>query len=172
MQSIIYKPIGLIHSPFKEPKNMPVQPTSARGITGTVEIFPEYADGLKDLDGFSHVILLYHLHLSSGYELEVTPFLDDKKRGVFATRAPRRPNNLGLSVVKLQKIEQNVLYIESVDIVDDTPLLDMKPYVPDFNSVEDISIGWLKDAKPRIPNARSDDRFEDNSRRKAKGKRQ
>ena len=159
METIVYQPIGVIHSGFKEPRNMPVQPAAANGIRGTIEIFPEYADGLKDLDGFSHIILLYHLHLTSGYELEVIPFLDDKKHGIFATRAPRRPNNLGLSVVKLRKIEVNVLYIQNVDIVDGTPLIDIKPYVPEFDSTENISIGWLQDSRHRIPRAKSDGRF-------------
>jgi tRNA-Thr(GGU) m(6)t(6)A37 methyltransferase TsaA len=143
MNEIVYKPIGVIYTPFKDRKDMPIQPIAAKGITGTVDIFGEYADGLKDLEGFSHIILLYHFHQSEGYSLEVKPFLDYNTRGIFATRAPRRPNNIGLSVVKLNRIENTTLYIENVDIMNGTPLLDIKPYVPVFDAAENSKIGWL-----------------------------
>ncbi len=120
---------------------MPVQPTGAKGIAGTIEIKPEYIDGLKDIEGFSHIILIYHFHLSKGYSLKVKPFLDENLRGIFATRAPKRPNPLGISVVKLIKVKNNILQIEDVDIVDGTPLLDIKPYVPDFDIHEVEKIG-------------------------------
>ena len=143
MKEIKYNPIGIIHSPFKDIEGMPIQPSGAQGIAGTVEIEPAYADGLKDLEGFSHIILLYHFHLSKGYSLEVKPFLDNALRGVFSTRAPRRPNAMGLSVVRLLRIEGSVLHIEDVDIVDGTPLLDIKPYVPEFDVREVEKTGWL-----------------------------
>lgn len=160
MKEIIYKPIGIIHSPYDNTTDMPIQPAAAKGIKGTVEILPQFTDGLKDLNGFSHIILLYHFHLSTGYRLEVKPFLDDNMHGVFATRAPKRPNNIGLSVVKLVRIETSILYIENVDIVNDTPLLDIKPYVPEFKAAENIKIGWLTDSIHKLSVKKSDKRFD------------
>jgi tRNA-Thr(GGU) m(6)t(6)A37 methyltransferase TsaA len=145
MKKITYNPIGLIHSPFNNIKGMPIQPAGAIGVTGTVEIKQEYVDGLKDIEGFSHIILIYHFHLSKNYSLKVKPFLDDNLHGVFATRAPRRPNPIGLSVVRLVKVEGCILHIEDVDIVDGTPLLDIKPYVPEFDIHETQKIGWLSE---------------------------
>ena len=139
---------------------MPIQPVAGSGVQGTVEVFKEFQAGLKDLDGFSHIILLYHLHRSEGFELEVTPFLDTVKRGLFATRAPKRPNPIGLSIVRLIGIDGGLLRIENVDIVDGTPLLDIKPYVPEFDGQTDIRTGWLEQVKRRIPKGTSDDRFE------------
>ena len=156
---IKYRPIGIIHSPFKEPKGTPIQPTAAKGVRGKVEVFPEFADGLKDLDGFSHIILLYHLHLSGEASLRVKPFLDDEERGVFATRAPRRPNPIGLSVVGLDKIEGNVLSVRDVDIVDGTPLLDIKPFIPEFDSREVDKKGWIEKNLHKLPKVRDDGRF-------------
>ncbi|NLW68634.1 MAG: tRNA (N6-threonylcarbamoyladenosine(37)-N6)-methyltransferase TrmO [Bacteriovoracaceae bacterium] len=156
---IEYNPIGVIHSPFKEAKGMPVQPSGAAGVKGTVEIFPEFAEGLKDLDGFSHIYLIYHFHQSIGYSLVVTPFMDTDRHGVFATRAPRRPNPVGISVVKLNKIDGPVLSIENVDILDGTPLLDIKPYVPDFDDHPADSTGWLEKARGASKTVRSDGRF-------------
>jgi len=156
---IIYRPIGFIHSPFKEAKKMPIQPTASKGIEGTIEINPEHKDGLKDLDGFSHIILLYHFHLSKGFSLEVIPFLDDTKRGVFATRAPRRPNPIGLSIVRLVAVEENRLNIRNVDVVDGTPLLDIKPYVPEFDDQKAEKIGWLSDKIDKIREIKADERF-------------
>lgn len=159
MKEIIYKPIGIIHSPFKDVKGMPIQTTAAQGIAGTIEIEPEYAGGLKDIEGFSHIILIYHFHLSEGYSLEVKPFVDNHLRGVFATRAPRRPNPIGLSVVRLVKVEGSILHIEDVDIVDGTPLLDIKPYVPEFDVKEGERIGWLLEKANKIHDVKSDERF-------------
>jgi tRNA-Thr(GGU) m(6)t(6)A37 methyltransferase TsaA len=159
MKNITYKPIGIIHSPFKSVRGIPIQPAAATGVFGTVELYTDFAGGLKDLEGFSHVILLYHFHLSEGYQLEVKPFLDNIKRGVFATRAPRRPNQIGLSVVKLNKVENNLLHIERIDVVNGTPLLDIKPYVPDFDRIEEIQIGWLSESKHKMSSAKSDNRF-------------
>jgi tRNA-Thr(GGU) m(6)t(6)A37 methyltransferase TsaA len=139
---------------------MPIQPTGASGIQGTVEVFPEFTEGLKDLEGFSHIILLYHFHRVQEVKLVVTPFMDFQPRGVFATRAPKRPNPIGLSIVKLLGIEQNTLHIENVDILDGTPLLDIKPYVPEFDHHPADRVGWLEQAKGRVQSKKSDGRFQ------------
>jgi tRNA-Thr(GGU) m(6)t(6)A37 methyltransferase TsaA len=159
MPEIIYMPIGVIRSPFKDTKGTPIQTAGARGVPGTVEIEPRYDDGLKDLQGFSHIFLIYHFHLSQEYSLMVKPFLDDTLRGVFATRAPRRPNTIGLSVVRLVRVEGCTLHIEDVDIVDGTPLLDIKPYVPEFDVREVERIGWLADRVDRAAEMEADERF-------------
>ncbi len=156
---IEYTPIGIIHSPFKEPKGVPIQPSASRGVEGYVEIFPEFVPGLKDLEGFSHIILLYHFHLSKPFSLLVKPYLDDKHHGVFATRAPARPNPIGLSIVQLLSIEKNILHIRDVDIVDGTPLLDIKPYVPQFDHRDNVRIGWLEDNIAKLPKSKDDGRF-------------
>jgi len=124
-----------------------------------VELFPEYTEGWKDIEGFSHVILLYHLHLSTDYALHVKPFLDDNPHGVFATRAPKRPNAIGLSVVRLLTVTSNIVRIEDVDVVDGTPLLDMKPYVPEFDVREVERIGWLSSCSDSARTVRADERF-------------
>jgi tRNA-Thr(GGU) m(6)t(6)A37 methyltransferase TsaA len=159
MQKIEYKPIGIIRSPFKDIKGMPIQPIGAKGVRGRIEIEPEYVDGLKDLVGFSHIILVYHFHLSMGFSLEVKPFMDDRLHGVFATRAPRRPNPVGLSVVRLVRMKGRTLYIEDVDIVDRTPLLDIKPYVPEFDLIKVEREGWLLKRAGRAGKTKADERF-------------
>lgn len=159
MVDIKYKPIGIIHSPFKKLHGIPIQPTAAKGIEGTVEIFPEYVEGLKDIEGFSHIILICHFHLSKKASLKVKPFMDNQLRGVFSTRAPSRPNPIGLSVVRLVGVEEKTLYIKDVDIVDGTPLLDIKPYVPDFDSRGDNKIGWLEENIHKLPLSFDDGRF-------------
>jgi len=156
---VTYHPIGVIRSPFRELQGMPIQPTSEGSAPGSVEIFPDFVDGLKDLEGFSHVILLYHFHQVRRLTLIVTPFLDSEPHGVFATRAPTRPNPIGLSIVKLLRIEGNTLHIGNLDVLDGTPLLDLKPYVPEFDCQPNARIGWLEQAKGGIRTARSDDRF-------------
>ena len=156
---IKYQPIGTIHSPFKEIEGMPIQPAGAANIQGSVELLPEIAEGLKDLEGFSHIILLYHFHQVREAKLVVIPFMDSEPRGIFATRAPKRPNPIGLSIVKLVSIERNMLYIENVDILDGTPLLDIKPYVPEFDRPAEARVGWLERAKEKVRRKRSDDRF-------------
>jgi len=156
---ITYKPIGIIHSPFKEPKGTPIQPSAAKDIEGMVEVFPQYEKGLKDIKGFSHIILIYHFHLSKSYTLEVKPFMDDKLHGLFATRAPARPNPIGLSVVRLIRVEKNNLYIKDVDIVDGTPLLDIKPFVSEFSTEDIIRKGWLKENINNLDKSRDDGRF-------------
>jgi tRNA-Thr(GGU) m(6)t(6)A37 methyltransferase TsaA len=156
---IIYKRIGTIHSPFQEPVGVPIQPRAAAGVKGKVVLDPIYRDGLKDLEGFSHVILLYEFHKSEEGDLLVRPFLDHEVHGVFATRAPQRPNKIGISVVKLVRIEDNTLEVENLDILDGTPLLDIKPYVPDFDPAQDVRIGWLEKKRDQIPGKQADDRF-------------
>ncbi|MCP4568910.1 MAG: tRNA (N6-threonylcarbamoyladenosine(37)-N6)-methyltransferase TrmO [FCB group bacterium] len=160
MMIITMHPIGYIHTPYTDPKGAPIQPRYGDKVSGTVEILPEYAEGLSDLDGFSHIYLLFHLHLSSEYKLKVTPFLDDQLRGVFATRAPRRPNPIGLSLVRLIKIESNILHIENPDMVDGTPLLDIKPYVSAFEDIGDHRIGWLTGKAGKAGKRKADDRFD------------
>lgn len=159
MNTVTYKPIGTIHSPFNDIKDMPIQSTGAHGVRGIVEIDPSLAEGLKDLDGFSHIFMLYSFHLSTDYKLTVVPFLDDTPRGVFATRAPRRPNSIGLSVVRLDRIEGTTLHILDVDVLDGTPLLDIKPYVPAFDVKENCRVGWLADKDEVVKHMRSDERF-------------
>jgi len=161
MGKITYNPIGIIHSPFKDIKGMPIQPAGAKGIAGTIEIKPEYVNGLQDIEGFSHIILIYHFHLSKGFSLKVKPFLDENLRGVFATRAPRRPNSIGISVVKLVRVEDTILHIEDIDIVDGTPLLDIKPYVPEFEAWEGVQTGWLSKKIKKVHEVKADERFQE-----------
>jgi len=156
---IEYKPIGTIRSPFTEPKGMPIQPPGAGGMQGTVEVFEEYRSALKDLDGFSHIILLYHFHCSRGFTPQVVPFMDSQSRGLFSTRAPRRPNAIGLSVVQLNRIKDGVLFIENMDILDGTPLIDIKPYVPEFDPRTEVRTGWLEQVKHKVSHHEADDRF-------------
>ena len=156
---IAYHPIGIVHSPFIELKEMPIQPTGGTSALGTVEIFPEFSDGLKDLEGFSHIILLYHLHEVRRIDLTVTPFLGSEKRGVFATRAPTRPNPIGISIVQLVRIDGNRLHLGNVDILDGTPVLDIKPYVPDFDKRETNRIGWLVGRSRNVRHTKSDGRL-------------
>ena len=158
-KEITYSPIGIIHSPHKDIKGMPIQPSGAKGIGGTVEVKKKYVEGLKDLDGFEYIILIYHFHRSKGYSLEVTPFLDNSLRGVFATRAPKRPNAIGMSIVRLRRVEGSTLHIEDVDILDGTPLLDIKPYVPDFDVRKTRAIGWLSRKAIKAVIKKSDGRF-------------
>jgi tRNA-Thr(GGU) m(6)t(6)A37 methyltransferase TsaA len=159
MNEVKYKPIGVIHSPFKEPKGTPIQPAGAEGTNGIVEIFPEYAEGLRDIEGFSHIILLYHFHLSKGATSIVKPFMDNEKHGVFAMRGPGRPNPIGISVVRLVGVEGNMLHIQDVDIVDGTPLLDIKPYIPEFDIREVERIGWLEKNVHKLSASKDNGRF-------------
>lgn len=159
MNEIKYKPIGVIHSPFKEPKGIPIQSTGAQGINGTVELFPEYTEGLKDVEGFSHLILIYHFHLSKESPLKVKPYMDNKVHGVFAMRGPSRPNSIGISIVRLVRIEGNILHIQDIDIVDGTPLLDIKPYVPEFDIREVEKTGWLEKNVHKLSTSKDDGRF-------------
>jgi len=138
---------------------MAIQPTGGQGVAGTVEVLVQYCAGLKDIEGFSHIILLYHLHLSKGYSLEAKPFMADETHGIFAMRGPARPNPIGISVVRLVRVEGCTLHIEDVDIVDGTPLLDIKPYVPDFDWRRPERIGWLSVKASDVRQHRSNGRF-------------
>ena len=166
MSGINYTPIGIIHTPFKTPEGTPIQPQGADGVEGTVEVFLEFVDGLADLQGFSHIFLIYHFHLAKPFSLQVKPFLDDESHGLFATRAPSRPNPIGISIVELFNIENNLLHIRNVDIVDKTPLLDIKPYVPDFDARETTKIGWLVEKTENIKTVIDDGRFTRSAKRK------
>jgi len=158
-EKITFTPIGIIHSPFTELKGMPIQPAGEKSAPGTVEIYSEYAPGLKDLDGFSHIYLIFYLHQSRFSSLTVAPFLDDHPHGVFATRAPNRPNAIGLSLVRLNRVEDNILHIENLDILDGSPLLDIKPYVASFEESTDLRVGWLEGNLDKIRKKTSDGRF-------------
>ncbi len=157
--SVKINPIGIIHTPFKNLEGMPIQPSGAADVKGTVLIDAEYEKGLTDLEGFSHIILLYQFHRSNGYNLMVKPFLDDTPRGLFSTRAPRRPNPIGLSIVKLLKRENNLLTIQGIDVLDGTPLLDIKPYVPAFDVKKATAFGWLEQNQEKAASFKSDNRF-------------
>jgi tRNA-Thr(GGU) m(6)t(6)A37 methyltransferase TsaA len=159
MMEIRYTPIGIVHSPFKETKGTPIQPNASIGTQATVEIYPEYEEGLQDLDGFSHIILLYHFHLSKFSGLKVKPYMDESLHGVFATRSPSRPNPIGLSVVRLIKVEKNILEIQNVEIIDGTPVLDIKPYVPEFTTNDGVKIGWLEENVHKLQQSKDDGRF-------------
>jgi tRNA-Thr(GGU) m(6)t(6)A37 methyltransferase TsaA len=160
MKKITLNPIGIIHSPFKEIVGTPIQSVFSKDGEGTVELFPEFIQGLKDLDGFSHIILIYHFHKSKGYRLVCRPFLDDVERGVFAIRTPRRPNPVGFSIVRLKEIRGNIISVSSIDILDGTPLIDIKPYIPQFDAPKASKLGWFKKAfKKKKSTVVSDDFF-------------
>ena len=159
MKKIEYTQIGIIHTPFKTPAGTPIQPTGADGVEAKVEVFPEYSEGLADLEGFSHAILVYHFHLSKEFNLRVKPFLDSELRGLFATRAPARPNPVGISVVRLVKVDDAVLYIKDIDVVDKTPLLDIKPYIPEFDIRKVDRTGWIGEKAKKVKRTQDDGRF-------------
>lgn len=163
MKSIQFESIGEIHTPFKELEGMPIQPIGAQGVKGEIHIKPEYSEGLKDLKDFSHLNLIYHLHKIDSYKLEVKPFLDTKTHGIFATILPKRPNPIGLSVVKLDEVKNNIVYVSNVDILDKTPILDIKPYVPQLyeDTIDDLKIGWFETKHKDAKNKKADDRFID-----------
>jgi tRNA-Thr(GGU) m(6)t(6)A37 methyltransferase TsaA len=156
---ITFESIGVIHSPFNDIEGMPIQPTGAQGIQGTIDIFDTFVPGLQDLDGFSHIILLYFLHKVQSSALVVKPFLDTKEHGIFATRAPKRPNPIGFSIVKLKEIQGNTLHIENVDILNQTPLIDIKPYLPEFDQHPADRLGWYETVQGKVRTHRSDNRF-------------
>jgi tRNA-Thr(GGU) m(6)t(6)A37 methyltransferase TsaA len=159
MTGIIFHPIGTVYTPFKEPQGTPIQGAASLEAQGIIDLLPEFQEGLQDLEGFSHLILLYFFHLSPGFSLKVTPFLDEQPRGVFATRAPARPNPIGLSIVRLERVEERRVYIREVDIVDGTPLLDIKPYVPRFDCRAQARSGWIEKNLDKLDRARDDGRF-------------
>jgi tRNA (adenine37-N6)-methyltransferase len=150
--------IGVIHTPHKQSAGTPIQAALAAGVAGSVEVFPEFAAGLRDLDGFERIWLVYWFNRARAAQMLVKPYLDTSERGLFATRAPSRPNPIGLSAVRLVRVEGNVLHVDGVDILDGTPLLDIKPYVPKFDAFEAGRIGWLNGIQAEA--AVADNRFE------------
>jgi tRNA-Thr(GGU) m(6)t(6)A37 methyltransferase TsaA len=159
IEEIRLRPIGVIHSPFTGPKGTPIQSAAGRDVQATVEVYPEYSEGLQDLEGFSHLILLYHCHRANKFNLKVIPFMDSVSRGLFATRAPSRPNSIGLSIVRLVSRAENILKIREVDILDGTPLLDIKPYIEEFDVRRKTRKGWLENQVGKLQSTRDDSRF-------------
>ena len=159
--SVTYQPIGYIRTAFRKVSKMPIQPCGAKGAKGVIELNHDLTPGLFDMEGFSHLILIYHFHLIKGHKLYVVPFMDDKPHGIFATRAPARPNPVGMSIVKLKKIENNLIYIEGVDMVDGTPLLDIKPFFTKYDNRLEAKAGWLEGKEDiDITKINSDNRFD------------
>ncbi len=160
--NIALKQIATIRSPFCSLENMPIQPKGAKDTYATIEFKKEFQEGLKDLDGFSHVYLIYYFHKVKDHRLTVVPFNDltHTKRGVFSTRTPMHPNSIGLSVVELENVKDNIVTVKGIDILDGTPLLDIKPYIENFDKVEgETKSGWMKSSIDEVSNKRSDDRF-------------
>ena len=156
-KEIKLRSIGIIHTPYKEPKGIPIQGRFKKGIIGLVEVFPEYQRGLKDIEGFSHLILIYYFDRAKEENLIGKPFLEDEPHGIFAIRSPKRPNHIGFSIVKLEKIKNNLITFSEVDILDGTPLLDIKPYITDFDSYPEAKNGWYE--KRDIEKTVADNRF-------------
>ncbi len=154
---IYLEPIGIINTPWTVRENMPIQPTGAEGIKGRITLYNNFTKGLKDLDEFSHIILIYHFDRQTRHNLAVIPFMDTESRGVFATRSPKRPNRLGMSIVRLDKVERNVLFVRDLDIMDNTPLLDIKPFIEDIDNRFNTRQGWA--ANKEFNSKLSDDRF-------------
>lgn len=139
-----FRPIGIIESPFEDEEDAPIQPSFSDAY-GTIIIDSDYIEGLTELEGFSHIILLYYFDRATTVDLKVVPYLDDKPKGIFAIRHPNRPNKIGLSIVQLVKVERNKLLVKGIDVLNGTPLLDIKPFVPEFDikGIENTEIGWL-----------------------------
>ena len=154
------KPIGIIHSSYKEIENVPIQSVGAKDVKGYIEIYSDYVPGLKDLNGFSHIYAIYIFHKNKDYSLLVKPFLDNTERGLFSTRAPKRPNQIGLSIFKIESIDNEKIYVSGVDVLDQTPLLDIKPYVSKFDVIHDSKSGWLENVMHKSEEQKSDRRFE------------
>jgi tRNA-Thr(GGU) m(6)t(6)A37 methyltransferase TsaA len=155
-EPVTYRPIGVVRSPFTRPDGMPLQSVAAAEVLGRIELRPEFAPGVRDLDGFSHLHLITHLHRGVPGGLVVKPFLDDVRRGVFATRSPRHPNQIGLSVVRLLAVSGPVLEVSGLDLLDGTPVLDIKPYVPAFDAIAAERTGWLEAGAARVHDVRAD----------------
>lgn len=151
--------IGTIHTPFDTLEDMPIQPKGAKEVIGTVEMEEQYSPGLADLDGFSHIYLLYEFHMAKRTALTVTPFMDTSPRGVFATRSPLRPNHIGISIVRLIRVENNIVTVQGIDILNGSPLLDIKPYIAAFDAVQQSRSGWMKGSEEEVVGKRSDQRF-------------
>ncbi len=159
MNRITYFPIGIVHSPFRIPEGTPIQSVAAKDIQARIEIFQEYSKGLKDLEEFSHIIVLFHLHVAKFKSLHVVPFLDIETHGIFATRSPGRPNPIGFSVVELDRIENNILFVKGIDILDGSPVLDIKPYIPQFDVFETTKKGWIEKNAHKLGDQKDDGRF-------------
>jgi len=151
--------IGIIHTPFTSLEKMPIQPKGAQEVISSLNIKQEYAQGLKDLDGFSHIYLIYYFHEPKRSELEVIPFMDTKSRGVFSTRSPLRPSHIGMSLTQLVSVHDNIVTNRGIDVLDGTPLLDIKTYIPQFESLHDVQTGWMDKNASQVSDARSDERF-------------
>lgn len=159
---VVFKSIGVIHTPFKTAENMPIQGALRYDIKGEIELYPEFVKGLKDVEGFSHLITVYYFNLVNDYSLTSCPFLDDSPRGIFSIRGPRRPNPVGITIVKNLKIDDNIIKIAGIDMVDNTPLLDIKPYFPKVDSFPEATTGWMKDKLSKFGRKiKSDRRFID-----------
>jgi tRNA-Thr(GGU) m(6)t(6)A37 methyltransferase TsaA len=156
---VTYRSIGTVHSPFRQTAGMPIQPSRAQGADGSLELEAELWPGLRDLDGFSHLILVTHLHRVGAMQLEVVPFLDTQPRGIFATRAPARPNPIAISVLRIRAVEPGRVLVSDLDLLDGTPILDLKPYVPEFDARTDARIGWYATAARKDQVVESDARF-------------
>ena len=156
---ISYAPVAHMRTPFTDVRGMPIQPVGAQGVAGSIDVLPEFADGLADIEGFSHLLVIYHLHECQGFTLRVKPFLDNDEHGVFATRSPRRPNPIGISVLRLTGVTGNRLHVENVDMLDGTPVLDIKPYVPTFDVWDADRTGWFATVADNAVQCRADDRF-------------
>ena len=159
MQTLTVEPIGVIRTPFTSLEDMPIQPGGGKDVLGELLIEPQYCEGLVDLDGFSHLYLIYLFHRAADTKMRVVPFLDDRPRGVFATRAPVRPNHIGLSVVELVEVSDCRVTIRNIDVLDGTPLLDIKPYIAQFDGVAESRSGWMEAQKEEVEAKRSDNRF-------------
>ncbi len=157
--TISLAPIGIIRTPYSQLEEMPIQPKGAKESVGTIELLPQYAAGLKDIEGFSHIYLLYHFHQAQRTELVVTPFMDTTPRGVFATRSPLRPNHIGISIVELITRDKNMIKVRGIDILDKTPLLDIKPYIENFDTITNSHSGWMTASAEEVAAKRSDGRF-------------
>lgn len=157
--NITYQPIGYFNTPHTDVRGMPIQPSGAGEVHGTITVLPEFCEGLRDIEDFSYLIVLYHLHEICGQELTVTPFLDNSPHGIFATRSPKRPNPVGLSVIKLVGVAGDTLLLRNVDVLDGTPVIDIKPYVPDFDVWPARRVGWFEGKSGNATSTRSDDRF-------------
>ncbi len=156
---ISYAPVAHMRTPFTNVRGMPIQPVGAQGVAGSIDVLPEFADGLADIEGFSHLLVIYHLHECKGFTLRVQPFLDNDEHGIFATRSPRRPNPIGISVLRLTGVTGNRLHVENVDMLDGTPVLDIKPYVPTFDVWDADRTGWFATVADNAVQCRADDRF-------------
>lgn len=144
MDYIKFKPIGIIHSPYKIPSDVPRPKDISDESKGHIEIFKEYVPGLSDLEGFSHIEVIFNFHLSKNPSLKAHPPFDNREHGVFATHSPHRPNSIGLTVVRLENIKDNLINISGVDMIEGTPVLDIKPYIPRVSLSEEIRLGWLR----------------------------